>query len=248
MTFVSWNINGIRAIDRKGALRWIDEADIDFLALQEIKAQAQEVPTTLFSRRYPFCAINSASQKGYSGVALYSAIKGEAFACEEVDTLEEGRIVEYHFKGVYVLLNIYFPNGQRDASRFAYKMAFYERLLAYIVKLKASGKVVIICGDFNTAHLDVDVADLSEAKGRSGFLDVERAWIGRLIDAGFIDTFRLIHPEAKERYSWWSYTKGARQRNRGWRIDYFFVCDSFKRGYCRSRYFRGDRRLRPRPC
>ena len=227
LTFISWNVNGIRAVDKKDALKWIDEEDIDFLGLQEIKAEAEQIPNDIFERDYKFQSINSSINKGQSGVALYTNIKGEAFCCEHVDILDEGRINEYHFENM-VLFNVYFPNGQRNEERLTYKMAFYERFLEYILKLRKEGKSIIICGDVNTAHHPIDLARPKANEKTSGFLPMERAWQDKLLSSGFIDTFRHIHGEVKDRYSWWSYRAGARGNNAGWRIDYFYVSDDLK--------------------
>jgi exodeoxyribonuclease-3 len=227
LTFISWNVNGIRAVDKKEALRWIDNENIDFLGLQEIKAEAEQIPDTIFERKFKYQSINSSINKGQSGVALYTDIKGEAFACEDVDILEEGRINEYHFDNI-VLFNVYFPNGQRSEERLDYKLKFYERFLKYILNLREQGKSIVVCGDVNTAHHPIDLARPKANEKTSGFLPIEREWQDKLLASGFIDTFRHIHKDEKERYSWWSYRAGARGKNVGWRIDYFYVSDDLK--------------------
>ena len=226
-TFISWNVNGIRAVDKKEALKWIDNEAVDFLGLQEIKAEADQIPDTIFERKYKFQSINSSVNKGQSGVALYTDIKGEASCCHEVDILDEGRINEYHFDTI-VFFNVYFPNGQRNEERLAYKLAFYERFLEHIVRLRKEGKSIIVCGDVNTAHMSIDLARPKANEKTSGFLPIERAWQDKLLQAGFIDTFRHIHGQELDRYSWWSYRAGARVKNVGWRIDYFYVSDDLK--------------------
>ena len=227
LTFISWNVNGIRAIKKKNALKWIDDTHVDFLGLQEIKATAEQIPETIFDRSYKFQSINASINKGQSGVALYTDIKGEARCCEEVDILNEGRINEYHF-GNITLFNVYFPNGQRNEERLAYKMAFYERFLDYIITLRKQGKSIVICGDVNTAHHSIDLARPKANEKTSGFLPMERAWQDKLLASGFIDTFRHIHGNVTDRYSWWSYRASARKNNVGWRIDYFYVSDDLK--------------------
>ena len=226
-TFISWNVNGIRAVDKKEALKWIDEEKVDFLGLQEIKAEAEQIPETIFERNYKMQHINSSSKKGQSGVALYTDIEGEAFCCKSVDILDEGRINEYHFDNM-VLFNVYFPNGQRNEERLEYKMAFYERFLEHVLELKSQGKSIIICGDVNTAHHPIDLARPKANEKTSGFLPMEREWQDKLLASGFIDTFRHVHADEVERYSWWSYRAGARVRNVGWRIDYFYVSEDLK--------------------
>ena len=227
LTFISWNVNGVRAVAKKDALKWIDEVEVDFLALQEIKAEAEQIPEDLFKRHFKFQSINASVNKGQSGVALYTDIKGEASSCDHVDVLDEGRINEYHFNNI-VLFNVYFPNGQRNEERLRYKMAFYERFLEYILELRKEGKSIIICGDVNTAHHPIDLARPKANEKTSGFLPMERAWQDKLLASGFIDTFRHVHGDVKERYSWWSYRAGARGKNVGWRIDYFYVSDDLK--------------------
>jgi exodeoxyribonuclease-3 len=227
LTFISWNVNGIRAVEKKEALKWIDDESIDFLGLQEIKAEAEQIPNTIFERNYKFQSINSSSKKGQSGVALYTDIKGEAFSCDHVDILNEGRINEYHF-GDIAYFNVYFPNGQRNDERLEYKMAFYERFLEHINSLRKEGKSIVVCGDVNTAHNPIDLARPKANEKTSGFLPMEREWQDRLLASGFIDTFRYIHGNKEDRYSWWSYRAGARKKNVGWRIDYFYVSEDLK--------------------
>ncbi len=227
LTFISWNVNGIRAVEKKKALKWIDEAEVDFLGLQEIKAEAEQIPDTIFDRNYKFQSINSSSNKGQSGVALYTDVKGEAFSCVHVDILDEGRINEYHF-GNIAYFNVYFPNGQRNDERLEYKMAFYDRFLEHILDLRKAGKSIVVCGDVNTAHHPIDLARPKANEKTSGFLPMERAWQDKLLNAGFIDTFRHVHGDVADRYSWWSYRAAARKNNVGWRIDYFYVSDDLK--------------------
>ena len=227
LTFISWNVNGIRAVEKKQALKWIDEENVDFLGLQEIKAEADQVPDTIFDREYKFQSFNSSSNKGQSGVALYTDIKGEACHCPHVDILDEGRINEYHF-GNIAFFNVYFPNGQRGEERLAYKMGFYDRFLDHINALRKEGKSIVVCGDVNTAHKEFDLARPKANENTSGFLKIEREWIDKLLDNGYIDTFRHVKGDELDRYSWWSYRAAARKNNVGWRIDYFFVSDDLK--------------------
>ena len=228
-TFISWNVNGIRAVDKKEALKWIDNETVDFLGLQEIKAEAEQIPNTIFETEYKYQEINSSIKKGQSGVALYTN-KEALFSCTcpTVDILSEGRINEYHFDNI-AYFNVYFPNGQRNEERLEYKLAFYERFLEHITNLKKEGKSIIVCGDVNTAHQAIDLARPKANEKTSGFLPIEREWQDKLLEAGFIDTFRHVHGDkAIDRYSWWSYRAGARTRNVGWRIDYFYVSDDLK--------------------
>ncbi len=227
LTFISWNVNGIRAVDKKEALRWIDSQSVDFLGLQEIKAEAEQIPASIFDREFAHSHINSSSKKGQSGVALYTDHEGFHEVCGHVDILSEGRINEYHF-GDIALFNVYFPNGQSGDERLEYKMAFYDRFLTHINELRNAGKSIVVCGDVNTAHRPIDLARPKANEETSGFLPMEREWIDKLLSHGYIDTFRHIHGDTPDRYSWWSYRAGARERNVGWRIDYFFVSEDLR--------------------
>jgi len=228
LTFISWNVNGIRAVEKKEALKWIDDEGVDFLGLQEIKAEAEQIPATIFEREYKNSIINSSIKKGQSGVALYTDIDAlHHSSCDEVDILSEGRINEYHFDDI-AYFNVYFPNGQRNEERLQYKMEFYDRFLNYINALRDEGKSIVVCGDVNTAHTPIDLARPKANEKTSGFLPIEREWMDRLVDEGYIDTFRHIKGEETDRYSWWSYRAGARARNVGWRIDYFFVSEDLR--------------------
>jgi len=223
--FISWNVNGIRAVDKKDALKWIDEQDVHFLGLQEIKAEESQIPDGIFDKKYAHRIVNSSCNKGQSGVALYTdeepSFTGTA---PEVDILDEGRINEFHF-GDVAFFNVYFPNGQRSDERLEYKMGFYDRFLAHIEMRRKEGKSIIVCGDVNTAHNEIDLARPKANEKTSGFLKIEREWMDKLVMYGYHDTFRHIHGEKADAYSWWSYRANARANNVGWRIDYFFVSD-----------------------
>ncbi|QOY53070.1 exodeoxyribonuclease III [Candidatus Sulfurimonas baltica] len=222
---ISWNVNGIRAVGNKEALKWIDERNPDILCLQEIKALEEQIPIDLFDKKYADTLVNSATKKGYSGTMTYSSIKSDYNStCRDIDTLSEGRIVETHY-GDIVLFNIYFPNGQKDDERLAHKMKFYDDFLSYSEKLREEGKSIIICGDVNTAHREIDLSNPKANSKTSGFLPAERAWIDKLIEHGYIDTFRYVNGDETNRFSWWSYRSGARLKNIGWRIDYFFISE-----------------------
>ena len=222
---ISWNVNGIRAIGTKEALKWVDEREPDILCLQEIKALPEQIPDNLFEKEYAQVHVNSADKKGYSGTATFTTIKSDYTSkAHHIDTLHEGRIVETHYDDI-VLFNIYFPNGQKDEERLAYKMKFYDDLLAHCESLREEGKSIIICGDVNTAHKEIDLKNPKANAKTSGFLPIERAWIDKLLEHGYIDTFRYVNGDERERYSWWSYRSSARLKNVGWRIDYFFISD-----------------------
>ncbi len=222
---ISWNVNGIRAVANKDALRWIDERQPDILCLQEIKALPEQIPSDLFELEYMALNVNSADKKGYSGTATFSLLEPEyTHNRHNIDLEREGRIVEQDF-GDFVLFNVYFPNGQKDEARLALKMKFYDDFLEHCNALRDEGKSVIICGDVNTAHKEIDLKNPKANAKTSGFLPEERAWIDKLIDNGYIDTFRYVHGDKEDEYSWWSYRSGARTKNVGWRIDYFFISD-----------------------
>jgi exodeoxyribonuclease-3 len=222
---ISWNVNGIRAVANKEAFRWIDDRDTDILCLQEIKATKDQIPENLFQKKYAQTFVNSASKKGYSGTMTCSTLQSNFNStAQHIDTTSEGRIVETHYEDI-VLFNVYFPNGQKDEERLTHKMKFYDNFLDYCESLREDGKSIIICGDVNTAHKEIDLKNPKSNKKTSGFLPIERAWIDKLLDHGYIDTFRYVHGEKEDQYSWWSYRAGARERNVGWRIDYFFISE-----------------------
>lgn len=222
---ISWNVNGIRAVAEKGAFEWIEERRPHILCLQEIKALPEQIPENLFNSRYSSSTVNSALKKGYSGTLIASTLEPTHYDTRaDIDLLSEGRIVEHHY-GNIVLLNVYFPNGQKDEERLAYKLEFYDRFLDYCQSLRAEGKSIIICGDVNTAHRPIDLKNPKSNEKTSGFLPIEREWIDKLLAHGYIDTFRHIHGDKENEYSWWSYRFSARSKNVGWRIDYFFISD-----------------------
>ena len=218
---ISWNVNGIRAVAGKKGFEWVDERRPDILCLQEIKATAEQIPATPYSS----VTVNSAERRGYSGTMTLSTMTPDQIDTRsDIDLLNEGRIVEHHYEDI-VLFNVYFPNGQRDEERLQYKLAFYDRFLEYCEALRETGKSIIICGDVNTAHRPIDLKNPKANEQTSGFLPVERAWIDKLLEYGYIDTFRYVHGDREEEYSWWSYRFSARTKNIGWRIDYFFVSE-----------------------
>jgi exodeoxyribonuclease-3 len=222
---ISWNVNGIRAVANKEALRWIDERQPDILCLQEIKALPEQIPENLFELEFTTLNVNSADKKGYSGTASFSMMEPEyTDNRHDIDLAREGRIVEQDY-GDFVLFNVYFPNGQKDDERLALKMKFYDDFLHYCNTLRDDGKSIVICGDINTAHKEIDLKNPKANAKTSGFLPIEREWMDKLVENGYIDTFRYVHGDKEEEYSWWSYRSGARAKNVGWRIDYFFISD-----------------------
>jgi exodeoxyribonuclease III len=227
MIVLSWNVNGIRAVDRKGFFQWFTKEKPDVICLQEIKAQKEQLPSHLRNTPNYHLYINSAEKKGYSGVATYTKLKPlvvkMGFGIEKFD--REGRILITEYSR-FILFNIYFPNGKKNQERLDYKLDFYDTFLAYADNLKVKGKNIVVCGDFNTAHKEIDLARPKENEKISGFLPIERVWIDTFIDHGYIDTFREFNKQS-EQYSWWDMKTRARERNVGWRIDYFFVNKEF---------------------
>jgi exodeoxyribonuclease-3 len=227
MKILSWNVNGIRAADKKGFFNWFKNENPEILCLQEIKALPEQVP--IYLRNIPNYNIfwNPAEKKGYSGVVTFSKEKPlgfkNGFGIQKFDS--EGRIIITEYPE-YTLFNIYFPNGKKNQERLDYKLDFYDTFLAYADNLKAKGKNIIVCGDFNTAHKEIDLSRPKENEKVSGFLPIERAWIDTFIDHGYVDTFRYFNKEP-DKYSWWDFKTKARERNVGWRIDYFFVNEEF---------------------
>jgi exodeoxyribonuclease-3 len=223
MKIISWNVNGIRACAKKGFKDFLDNHSPDLLFLQETKVAEIDIPDEL-REPYGYQAVwHSAERKGYSGVAVLSrrnpdnVIKG--FGVDEFD--KEGRVIQAVFGNTYII-GVYFPNGQQGDERLNYKLRFYDALFEYCDELKSLGKDVIVCGDYNTAHTPIDLARPKENQSTSGFMPIEREWISELIRRDYIDIYREQHPQ-KEKYSWWSYRSAAREKNIGWRIDYFMV-------------------------
>jgi exodeoxyribonuclease-3 len=235
MKLYSWNVNGIRAALKKGLLTWFDAAAPDVLCLQEVRAEESQIdPAILAPLGYHAIWNPSRARKGYSGTAILSREPAREFELglgdEEFDV--EGRTVIAHFDD-FVLLNSYFPNGRDDLSRVDYKLRFYELFLERCEGFRAEGRSVVFCGDLNTAHREVDLARPKENQKNTGFLPEERAAIDRMLEAGYLDTWRLMEPDTAERYTWWAMRMRARERNVGWRLDYFFV-DEGLRGAVRA--------------
>ncbi|WP_070109149.1 exodeoxyribonuclease III [Clostridium acetireducens] len=226
MRIYSWNVNGLRAISKKNFFSWIEEENPDILCIQETKLQAHQLEDNLKNIEGYHSYFSFARRKGYSGVATYTKLKPLSVKygidIEEFDS--EGRIVITEFEK-FILFNIYFPNGQKDDERLDYKLRFYDAILDYCNNLVSEGKKLIVCGDYNTAHKEIDIKNPKANEKRSGFLPIERAWIDKLIENGYTDTFRYLYPDKVE-YSWWSYRFKARERNAGWRLDYHFVSDN----------------------
>lgn len=224
MRLLSWNVNGLRAVEKKGFADWLLEEGPELLAIQETKADESQLSDGLKEIGPYKGYFSSGEKKGYSGTALYSKkppLKIErGIGREEFD--REGRILTAFYDD-FILFNCYFPNGGASPERLQYKMDFYDAVLEYFQSLQHEN--LLICGDVNTAHQAIDLARPKENSMNTGFLDMEREWITKLLEAGFIDTFRHFHPDEEGRYSWWDYKTRARQRNVGWRLDYFFAAN-----------------------
>ncbi|PIU40081.1 MAG: exodeoxyribonuclease III [Candidatus Omnitrophica bacterium CG07_land_8_20_14_0_80_50_8] len=225
---LSWNVNGIRASLKKGLLDWLKIASPDVICFQETKAFPGQLPPELLHPPGYEAAWNSALRPGYSGVSTWSKTKPVAvrngLGIKKFD--EEGRMLETEFKD-FTLLNIYFPNGKMNEERLKFKMEFYEEALKYFKKLTKKGKRLVICGDYNTAHKPIDLSRPKENERVSGFLPMERAWMDKLEANGFADTFRVFNQDPGH-YTWWDLISRARERNVGWRIDYFFISENLK--------------------
>lgn len=225
MKITSWNVNGIRAAINKDIFSWIAEQNAEVVCLQEIKAKEDQVDTNLIASAGYDHTINPAERPGYSGVATLhrkepSNIE-KGLGVKRFDI--EGRVIRYTYPE-FELFNVYFPNGGRGLERIQYKLDFYDKLLNICDKLMADGKEIIITGDFNTAHQEIDLKNPKANEKNTGFLPEERVWIDHYLDHGFYDAFRVLYPE-EEQYTWWTYRFYARKNNVGWRIDYFLVTE-----------------------
>jgi len=224
-TLLSWNVNGIRAVYKKGFLEWLAQSAPDILCLQETKAEAAQLPPDLAQPDgYLVYWNHSLAKKGYSGTALLTKqppLRVE-FELGVAEFDREGRTIIAEYPE-FVLLNCYFPNGSHDHHRVPFKLDFYAAFLARCEELRAQGRPVIFCGDVNTSHAEIDLANPKTNQNTTGFLPEERAWLDRVVAAGYVDTFRHFYPTLTGQYTWWSMPTRARERNIGWRLDYFFV-------------------------
>ena len=220
MRFISWNVNGLRACMGKGFQEFFDRMDADFFCLQETKLQEGQIEMNLSDRQQYW---NYAEKKGYSGTAIFAKQEPVSVrygvGVEELDT--EGRMVTLEYPEFF-LVTCYTPNAQRELARLDHRLVWDEAFRNYLVALDQQ-KPVIICGDLNVAHQEIDLKNPKSNRGSAGFSDEERESFTKLLDAGFTDTFRYLNPEATGAYTWWSYMFKAREKNAGWRIDYFLV-------------------------
>ncbi len=228
MKLVSWNINGIRAAWRKGLPEYLRDSGADLFFVQESKVDPHQLEKEIKHPEGFGTSFVSGDRKGYSGVGVYwnEATVGEpdevvhGLGIERFD--REGRVIMVRYGDLHVFGN-YFPNGGQGPDRVAYKLDFYDHMLRRMNRLRREGADVVVCGDFNTAHRPFDLARPDEHANTSGFLPEERAWLERMLADGWVDTWRHVHPNTREVYSWWSYQTIARPKNIGWRIDYFVV-------------------------
>jgi exodeoxyribonuclease-3 len=225
MKLISWNVNGLRACMDKGFMDFFDSADADFFCLQEIKLQAGQID---WNKEGYYDYWNYAEKKGYSGTAIFTKHKplsvSYGIGIEEHD--HEGRVITLEYENFY-MITVYTPNSQNELARLDYRMKWEDDFKAYLDNLKKS-KPVIFCGDLNVAHEEIDLKNPKTNRKNAGFTDEERGKMTTLLTDGYIDTFRHFYPDTKEIYSWWSYRFKAREKNAGWRIDYFIVSDDLK--------------------
>jgi len=221
---ISWNVNGLRAAWEKGFADSFLKLDADVFAIQESKLQEKQLTDEMrHIKGYQSFWSHANTKKGYSGVGVYTRIQPESvkygIGIPEYDN--EGRILELDF-GSFLFFNVYFPNGGMSEERLQYKLNFYRDFFDYTEQYRKAGKHLIIAGDYNTAHNEIDLKNPKANENNSGFLRIERDWLDRIVEMGYADTFRHFYPE-EVKYSWWSYRSKARERNAGWRIDYFFT-------------------------
>jgi exodeoxyribonuclease-3 len=235
---ISWNVNGLRAAAGKGFLQSFQLLDADVFCVQETKLQADQLPETLKQiKGYESFWSHCTKKKGYSGVGAWTRLEPVSvkYGIGIDDFDREGRILQLDFSD-FILFNIYFPNGQMSAERLAYKLEFYRAFFEYAGRLKDAGRSIVIAGDYNTAHHEIDLKNPKANEKTSGFLRIERDWLDRIIADGYVDTFRYFFPDLIK-YSWWTYRFRARERDAGWRIDYFFVtADLIENGHAREAF------------
>jgi exodeoxyribonuclease III len=224
MKIISWNVNGLRAVLKKGFLEWLEEEDPDVLLLQEVKGWEADLPEELKEVPGYYTRFHSAQKKGYSSVAIYTRYEPDEWidgiGVEDFD--REGRVISALFGDVLVM-SAYFPNSQAAGARIDYRLGFGAAILEFMEAERAKGRHIVLGGDFNVSHEEIDLARPKENVKNAGFLPEERAWFGEFLAEGYVDTWRRLNPEVRERYSWWSFRSGARGRNVGWRLDYLCV-------------------------
>ncbi|MDV6377618.1 exodeoxyribonuclease III [Sporosarcina sp. GW1-11] len=241
MKVVSWNVNGIRACVKKGFTEFFDEIDADIFCVQEIKCQEGQIELS-FNGYFQYW--NYAEKKGYSGTAVFTKQQALSvqYGLNDLDYEAEGRVLTLEFEQFF-LVNSYTPNAQRDLARLPYRLQWEDDMLAHLTALDAK-KPVIYCGDFNVAHEEIDICNVKSNIGNSGFTKEERGKMTRLLESGFVDTFRYLNPMTEGAYTWWSYMRDVRARNIGWRIDYIVVSNRLqsllKKGSIHAEVFGSD--------
>lgn len=229
MKLISWNVNGLRAIVNKGFKEFFKEIDADIFCIQETKMQEAQLDENILEIFEGYNAYwNSAEKKGYSGTAIFTKQKplNVTYGIGKEEHDKEGRVITLEFEKFY-MVNIYTPNSKRELERLDYRQLWEDEIRAYLLKLKEN-KSVVMCGDLNVAHTEIDLKNPKTNRKNAGFTDEERAKMTELLNAGFVDTYRYKYPEVEGKYSWWSYMFHAREKNAGWRIDYFIVSENLK--------------------
>ena len=229
MKLISWNVNGLRAVVNKGFKEFFKEIDADIFCIQETKMQEAQLDENILEIFEGYNAYwNSAEKKGYSGTAIFTKQKplNVTYGIGKEEHDKEGRVITLEFEKFYIV-NIYTPNSKRELERLDYRQLWEDEIRAYLLKLKEN-KSVVMCGDLNVAHTEIDLKNPKTNRKNAGFTDEERAKMTELLNAGFVDTYRYKYPEVEGKYSWWSYMFHAREKNAGWRIDYFIVSESLK--------------------
>ncbi len=229
MKLISWNVNGLRAVVNKGFKDFFTSIDADIFSIQETKMQENQLEENILDIFKGYNMFwNSAEKKGYSGTAIFTKKKpiNVSYGIGKEEHDKEGRVITLEFEKFY-MVNIYTPNSKRELERLDYRQIWEDEIRSYLSELK-NKKPVIMCGDLNVAHKEIDLKNPKTNRKNAGFTDEERGKMTELLDAGFIDTFRYKYPELEGKYSWWSYMFHAREKNAGWRIDYFIVSDDLK--------------------
>lgn len=229
MKLISWNVNGLRAVINKGFKDFFKEIDADIFSIQETKMQEAQLDENILQIFEGYNAYwNSAEKKGYSGTAIFTKQKplNVTYGIGKEEHDKEGRVITLEFEKFY-MVNIYTPNSKRELERLDYRQIWEDEIREYLLDLNAN-KPVVMCGDLNVAHNEIDLKNPKTNRKNAGFTDEERAKMTELLNAGFVDTFRYKYPEVEGKYSWWSYMFHAREKNAGWRIDYFIVSENLK--------------------
>ena len=229
MKLISWNVNGLRAVINKGFKEFFKEIDADIFSIQETKMQEEQLDENILKIFKGYNAYwNSAEKKGYSGTAIFTKQKplNVIYGIGKEEHDKEGRVITLEFEKFY-MVNIYTPNSKRELERLDYRQIWEDEIRAYLLELNTK-KPVVMCGDLNVAHNEIDLKNPKTNRKNAGFTDEERAKMTKLLNAGFVDTFRYKYPEVEGKYSWWSYMFHAREKNAGWRIDYFIVSENLK--------------------